>query len=275
MMACPSAATLARLGTDSFEDETLSTLEGHIACCPDCQAGWIGWCRTTRPAGLADAVGRCRAATMAQAPRVRDRARAGPREHERRLPGAAAQPRPPGGAEGRAERALGRLARVRPMAPRGAVVLAAAARERRAAPRRRRGRRLAVPGPRVRPGRDARTTGWTSRTPPRDAARLLDGDRRRGRGDPPGGAAPPRPQAVQHPDGRPARHAPRAGDAPGGRLRPRLLSATTRTPRPTPSARSGRSARRDTWRRSRSGPAASRSARRPTSTASAPCSITS
>jgi tetratricopeptide (TPR) repeat protein len=38
MCSCPSTATLARLGLDSMQDETLSTLEGHIACCNDCQA---------------------------------------------------------------------------------------------------------------------------------------------------------------------------------------------------------------------------------------------
>ena len=37
-MSCPSTAILARLGLDSLQDETLSTLEEHIACCPDCQA---------------------------------------------------------------------------------------------------------------------------------------------------------------------------------------------------------------------------------------------
>ena len=38
MIACPFAATLARLGTDPFRDGTLSTLEGHIQGCPGCQA---------------------------------------------------------------------------------------------------------------------------------------------------------------------------------------------------------------------------------------------
>jgi serine/threonine protein kinase len=36
MMACPSAATLARLGTDSWE-EALSSIEVHIERCADCQ----------------------------------------------------------------------------------------------------------------------------------------------------------------------------------------------------------------------------------------------
>jgi tetratricopeptide (TPR) repeat protein len=38
MIECPSAATLARLGSDSLQDETLSALEDHIQGCPDCQA---------------------------------------------------------------------------------------------------------------------------------------------------------------------------------------------------------------------------------------------
>ena len=38
MMSCPSASILARLGIDFYQDETLSTLEGHIQGCPDCQA---------------------------------------------------------------------------------------------------------------------------------------------------------------------------------------------------------------------------------------------
>ena len=38
MMSCPSAATLARLGIGSVHDETLSTIEEHIACCAECQA---------------------------------------------------------------------------------------------------------------------------------------------------------------------------------------------------------------------------------------------
>src|SRR5690348_15590111 len=38
MIDCPSAATLARLGSGSLHDETLSALEGHIQGCPDCQA---------------------------------------------------------------------------------------------------------------------------------------------------------------------------------------------------------------------------------------------
>src|SRR5262249_51347335 len=37
MMACPSAATLARLGTDSWEEEALSSIEVHIERCADCQ----------------------------------------------------------------------------------------------------------------------------------------------------------------------------------------------------------------------------------------------
>lgn len=38
MSACPSAATLARLGLDSSRGEPLLTLEGHIAGCAECQA---------------------------------------------------------------------------------------------------------------------------------------------------------------------------------------------------------------------------------------------
>ncbi len=37
MNPCPSAATLARLGTDWLEEGTLSSLEGHIEHCPGCQ----------------------------------------------------------------------------------------------------------------------------------------------------------------------------------------------------------------------------------------------
>jgi hypothetical protein len=37
MMTCPSAATLARLGTDWLEEETLSSIEFHIERCRDCQ----------------------------------------------------------------------------------------------------------------------------------------------------------------------------------------------------------------------------------------------
>src|SRR5947209_16854631 len=38
MIDCPSAVTLARLGSDSLPDDSLSALEGHIQGCPDCQA---------------------------------------------------------------------------------------------------------------------------------------------------------------------------------------------------------------------------------------------
>ena len=107
------------------------------------------------------------------------------------------------------------------MAPRGAVVLAAEARECGAAPRRRRGRRLAVPGARVRPGgyaqRPARRPLCRGRRRP--AGRR---HRRRRRGDPPGGPVAPGPQAVEHPDGRPPRRPAGAGGAAGGGLRPGL-----------------------------------------------------
>jgi hypothetical protein len=38
MTDCPSAATLARLGTNSLCEDTFSSLEGHIEQCPECQA---------------------------------------------------------------------------------------------------------------------------------------------------------------------------------------------------------------------------------------------
>ena len=37
MSSCPSAATLALLGTDSFRDGTLAAIEAHVEGCPHCQ----------------------------------------------------------------------------------------------------------------------------------------------------------------------------------------------------------------------------------------------